>query len=218
MIARGFKPVGWAAGVGAAALCCYMLSLNVAAERAELERIERQIIAAKQDIRTLQTELGTRGRLTQLEQWNAEVLALSAPGSNQFLPNAFRLASFAQPERGSADVIADVRLASADAAAPDAAVKTAVATRFEPPAEEPQAPVLRRASLVTTETPGAEAGKPALVKAAAVREALSAPKPAVKKEASAPPKKQPLVDAGLLAEISDAARAERSGSGGAGGR
>jgi len=220
MIARGFKPVGWAAAVGAAALCCYMLSLNVAAERAELDKIERQIIAAKQDIRTLQTELGTRGRLTQLEQWNAEVLALSAPGSNQFLPNAFRLASFAQPQRGSAEVIADVRLASADAAAPDAAVKTAVATRFEAPAEEPREPVLRRASLVTSEAPVAAPGKPALVKAAAIQGRLSAAEPIVKKEAaaSASPKKRPMIDAGLLAEISDAARAERSGNGGAGGR
>src|SRR5699024_2708276 len=73
MMARGFKPVGWVAAVAGAALCCYMLSLNVAAERAELARIERQIVVAKQDIRTLQTELGTRGRMAQLEQWNAEV-------------------------------------------------------------------------------------------------------------------------------------------------
>ena len=36
MMARGFKPVGWVAGVAAAALGCYMLSLNVASERAEL--------------------------------------------------------------------------------------------------------------------------------------------------------------------------------------
>ena len=83
MMARGFKPVGWVAGVAAAALGCYMLSLNVASERAELAKLERSIIAAKRDIRTLQTELGTRGRLQQLESWNANVLALSAPTSAQ---------------------------------------------------------------------------------------------------------------------------------------
>ena len=71
-----------------------MLSLNVAAERAELARIERQIVHAKQDIRTLQTELGTRGRLEQLEQWNAEVLALSAPSAAQFLESEVVLARF----------------------------------------------------------------------------------------------------------------------------
>src|SRR3546814_9539826 len=75
-----------------------MLSLNVAAERAELAGIERRIIAAKQDIRTLHTELGTRGRLAQLDHWNAEVLALSAPGSAQFLDSALTLARFDKPQ------------------------------------------------------------------------------------------------------------------------
>ena len=218
MIAKGFKPVGWAAAVGAAALCCYMLSLNVAAERAELETIERQIIAARQDIRALQTELGTRGRLAQLEQWNADVLALSAPASNQFLPNAFQLASLMQPEPSVGDV--EVRLASADATAPDAAVKTAVATTFEAPAEPPK-PILRQASLVTTaEAPPLGQRKPMLVKAAALQGALAKPEPVKKAEApAAAPKKRPLVDADLLAEISDAARDEkRNAGGGAGGR
>ena len=64
MIARGFKPVVWVAAVGTAALGCYMLSLQVAAERAELARLERQIISTQQQIRSLQTELGTRGRVT----------------------------------------------------------------------------------------------------------------------------------------------------------
>src|SRR3546814_5911488 len=75
-----------------------MLSLNVAAARAELAGIERRIIAAKQDIRTLHTELGTRGRLAQLDHWNAEVLALSAPGSAQFLDSALTLARFDKPQ------------------------------------------------------------------------------------------------------------------------
>ena len=94
MIAQGFKPVGWVGAVAGAALGCYMLSLNVASERAELAKIERQIVAAKQEIRTLQTELGTRGRMQQLEHWNAEVLALSAPTASQFLDNPVTLARF----------------------------------------------------------------------------------------------------------------------------
>jgi hypothetical protein len=92
MIGRGFKSVGWVAAVGTAALCCYMLSLQVATERADLARVERQIISTKQQIRSLQTELGTRGRLTQLEQWNEDVLALAAPASGQFLKDEFTLA------------------------------------------------------------------------------------------------------------------------------
>ena len=46
MIARGFKPVVWVAAVGAAALSCYMLSLRVAAERADLTSLQRRIIAS----------------------------------------------------------------------------------------------------------------------------------------------------------------------------
>ena len=114
MIARGFKPVGWVAAVGGAALGCYMLSLNVAAERAELTKVERQIIMAKQDIRSLQTELGTRGRLSQLEHWNAEVLALSAPSSAQYLDDTLTLARFDQRVK-TIEERAKVQMASAEA-------------------------------------------------------------------------------------------------------
>ena len=113
MMAPGFKPVGWVAAVAGAALSCYMLSLNVAAERAELAKVERQIIAAKRDIRALQTELGTRGRLAQLEQWNADVLALSAPTSSQFLENELTLARFDQRPQTIEERSA-VRMASAE--------------------------------------------------------------------------------------------------------
>ena len=63
MMARGFRPVGWVAALGAAALGCYMLSLRVASERADLARLDRKIIATQQNIRTLQTEVGTRSRI-----------------------------------------------------------------------------------------------------------------------------------------------------------
>ena len=94
MIARGFRSVVWVAAIGIAALGCYMLSLRVAAERAELAQLDRRIAATHQQIRSLQTELGTRGRLQQLEQWNADVLALSAPAANQFIDSQVTLARF----------------------------------------------------------------------------------------------------------------------------
>jgi hypothetical protein len=114
MIAKGFKSVMWVATVGTAALGCYMVSLQVATERAELARVESQIIAAKQDIRSLQTELGTRGRMSQLEHWNAEVLALSSPTSAQFLPNEVTLARFEQRDTTIAERSAEVRMAAAE--------------------------------------------------------------------------------------------------------
>ena len=116
MIARGFKPVAWVAAVGAAALGCYMLSLQVAAERAELARLERRSSPTQQQIRSLQTELGTRGRLQQLEQWNADVLALSAPVAGQFLAGECQPRPLRHPASRRSTSAAEVRMASAEAA------------------------------------------------------------------------------------------------------
>ena len=46
---------------------------GVASERAALEDVETEIVLAQRDIRLLQTEIGTRGRLAQLERWNVKV-------------------------------------------------------------------------------------------------------------------------------------------------
>ena len=93
MIVRSFKSVIWVGAVGAAALSCYMVSLRVASERASLESVESRILMAKRDIRSLDTELTTRGRIRQLERWNTDVLALAAPTEAQFLENEVQLAS-----------------------------------------------------------------------------------------------------------------------------
>ena len=172
MMPHGFKPVGWVAAVGSAALGCYMLSLNVASERAELRKIEHRIMVARSDIRTLQTELGTRGRLQQLEHWNAEVLALSAPTSHQFVQNELMLARFETREK-SIDDQAKVQMASATtttgpAQAPQ--VKAAPARKLSPAdyaaaadrahAQPQSQPMLRLASADRDD-------KPRLIKAAA---------------------------------------------------
>ncbi len=93
MIAQRFRPVGWVVGVAIAATALYIVSLQVATERTRLETIDRKIAAAKRDIRQLQTELGTRASLRQLERWNGEVLALSSPESQQFLTGEAALAN-----------------------------------------------------------------------------------------------------------------------------
>jgi hypothetical protein len=94
-----------------------MVSLQVASERAALERVENRIVVAQRDIRVLQTEIGTRGRLEQLESWNVKVLALSAPQAHQFLEGEFQLATLAAPGK-AVDPAAPVVLASAPAPAP----------------------------------------------------------------------------------------------------
>ena len=115
MRGRSFRSVGWVATIAGTALCCYLVSLRVASERAALEDVETDIVMAQRDIRLLQTEIGTRGRLAQLERWNVKVLALSAPSADQFIEGGFALAKLAQPER-KVDLDAPVVLASAPVA------------------------------------------------------------------------------------------------------
>jgi hypothetical protein len=117
MSMRSFRSVFMVASCAGAALGCYLVSLRVASERSALERVETQIVMAQRDIRLLQTEIGTRGRLSQLERWNAGAFALSAPSAEQFLGGSFELARLIQPER-HVDIQAPVVLASAPAPAP----------------------------------------------------------------------------------------------------
>ena len=117
MSGRSFRSVFMVASCAGAALGCYLVSLRVASERAALEDVETRIVLAQRDIRSLQTEIGTRGRLAQLERWNVKVLALSAPSADQFLEGGFQLARLARPQ-DKLNVEAPVVLASAPAPQP----------------------------------------------------------------------------------------------------
>ena len=195
MIGRSFKSVLWVATVGGAALGCYMVSLKVATERADLARVERQIVTAQRDIRSLQTELGTRGRLAQLEDWNANVLALSAPAANQFLADPVTLARLHRDEPTVEQRSAEVHFA---------AVQTGAATSPKP-APRPAAPEQREAPLKA----------PKLIQAA--QPTTGAPPAALIHKASLPvAPAQPLRAAkssrieSIASEIGAAARADRS--------
>ena len=98
MSAQGFKSVFMVGAIAGAALGCYLVSLRVASERAALESVENKIVLAQRDIRLLNTEIGTRGRLAQLERWNVKVIRLSAPSADQFVESSFQLATLAKPE------------------------------------------------------------------------------------------------------------------------
>ena len=114
MSAHSFRSLTMAATCAAAALGCYLVSLRVASERAALEEVETRIVLAQRDMRVLQMEIGTRGRLSQLERWNAGAFALSAPAADQFLRGSFELARLTQPEH-RVDFQAPVILATAPA-------------------------------------------------------------------------------------------------------
>ena len=212
MIARGFKSVAWVGAVGSAALGCYMVSLQVATERAELARVETAIIAAKQDIRSLQTELGTRGRLSQLEHWNAEVLALSAPSSQQFVDDAFTLARLDQSEPDVGERAAEVQLASADTGTAPAARAAAPVVRAIAPAPAVQPALVHRASFTATPGPVRAEPKPEKPKPAPKVETAKAEKPKAAAPKAEPREPAPLD--GLKAEIAAARAEEAEGSGG----
>ncbi|MGQ0660167.1 hypothetical protein [Sphingosinicella sp.] len=218
MIARGFKPVAWVAAVAVPALGCYMLSLKVAAERAELANIETRILAARQDIRTLQTELGTRGRLQQLEQWNAEVLALAAPVANQFVARDVNLARFDTRVQEFTPA-APVQVAAAEAPrAPnpvELAPRQASLERPAPTEREAVVPDLRRTAQAEDRpavTPRrTEPATPLVRRASLATEARQAAPPPQRRPAAAPrtERTRPLVSAEAMRAIGRQARAER---------
>jgi hypothetical protein len=114
MSARSFHSVFMVASCAGAALGCYLVSLRVASERAQLEQVESKIVDTQQDMRVLQTEIGTRGRLEQLQRWNVKVLALSAPAAQQFVSGGYELAQLVR-NKPQVDFHAPVVMASAPA-------------------------------------------------------------------------------------------------------
>ena len=98
MSSRSFRSVFMVASCAGAALGCYLVSLRVASERAQLEDVETKIVLAQRDMRVLQTEIGTRGRLSQLERWNAGAFALVGAGRRP-VPEGRLRARSARPAR-----------------------------------------------------------------------------------------------------------------------
>lgn len=87
------KGIGWFAGCAAVVLGFYLVSLKVANERKALDMLNGRIAVAERDIRALETEFDTRANLAQLERWNGDTLALSAPVAQQFVTDETSLAA-----------------------------------------------------------------------------------------------------------------------------
>lgn len=201
MSGRSFKSVVWVATIGAAAVGCYMFSMQVAEERTGLAELDADITRTEAAIRTLRTELGTRGRVQQLEHWASSDFGYAAPRPAQLVDGETRLASLeltpAQtgepPVRLAGAVVtgtAQPRVVQASApAAPPATTRSAprpqaVAT----PA--PENPLLHRAGLTRP------AARPA---AAPARAATPAPR-------------RSLLDPQTVRDLGERARAERTRS------
>jgi hypothetical protein len=178
------------ASCAGAALGCYLVSLRVASERSALEGVETQIVTTQRDIRLLQTEIGTRGRLAQLERWNAGAFSLSAPSPDQFLNGSFELAKLAQPER-HIDIQAPVVLATAPAPDPSQApLGEAETDDTGGPAPVGRESLLHQASLKTgsreAPAPMAIAPIPEPAVSKSTEKPVAAAKPAPKKSVDKP--------------------------------
>ena len=148
MSARSFGSLFMVASCAGAALGCYLVSLRVASERAALEDVETRIVLAQRDMRMIQTEIGTRGRLSQLERWNAGAFSLSAPAANQFLEGSFQLAQMVQPQK-EVDFQTPVVLASAPAPQKPGPLEQANTDEIAAPVAATPSGMLHQASLKT---------------------------------------------------------------------
>lgn len=145
MIVLRFRAVGLVAAVATAALGCYLVTQRVAGERQALAKVERHILLSQREIRRLGTEIETRGRLSQLERWNSDVLALSAPRSGQYIEGEVQLASFNHPAAPMLDpAVAPPESVTRQVSYP--AAKTPAAPVA--PAAEEGVPVLRHANFI----------------------------------------------------------------------
>lgn len=236
MIAHRFRPVVWVVGCAFAATALYTVSLSVAAERARLEKVDRQIANTQNEIRQLQTELGTRASLRQLERWNSEVLALGAPKAGQFRATETALQTL---DGGilpaSVGAPAPVMVAAATAPAPAPANMTqpaagpvqtaqvaqgakpvAAASKSAPSAAKPAAAPVKPVALASADVRPARAAATSKPAAKA-----TAPKPAASKSEPAKPQRfamldRKLVDQRTFSEILVRAASESQTGGGKG--
>lgn len=207
MIAKRFQSFQRLAAGTCAVMVLYMITSQVASERTDLERVDRQILSARKDIRQLQTELGTRASLRQLERWNGEVLALTTPDADQFVGSERALATLDRsgivpgPRYAPSAVL--MAMTSTPMPAPTSttastSVPTAIVAPVASDAVGRPAAVIERRALI------AEASKPQPVLAAVVK-----PEPK-RKEAKKPINsiEAKLLDDGLIGELASRARAE----------
>jgi hypothetical protein len=193
MIATRFRSVYWVGGVAVAALSCYLVSQRVAAERANLAKVETAILIGERQIRALETEIGTRAGMKQIERWNVEVLSLSAPKAGQFVADEAQLASLMQPVQPAMEAPAAVQVAAIEEA-PEALPHITRASYEAPPtitriAETKARPAHKPEKLANAD-PVLKAEKP--VRGASKPEKLARAKPEADRAARTKPQVEKL--------------------------
>ena len=88
-------------------LVAYPISLRVAATRAELQQIEREIAETRQHNRMLEGDIAVLANVHQLDRWNTEFFGYAPPSAAQYLPGERALANLdsMQPVRSGAETL-----------------------------------------------------------------------------------------------------------------
>lgn len=205
---KRLQSIFWVLLVTLGAIAVYLVSLRVASERTELARVERQILAAKREIRYLETEFGARASMRQLERWNSENFRFSTPTAAQYLDGERALASLGRVSPGGPAYVA--------APVMTAMVETPAETPAETQASASTASVpVRTARASSSET---AAAAPKKVEVAARQPEKSAPVQVAAASAKAPPQvrqaqriamlEQKLLDDRTLGDIAKLAARE----------
>ncbi len=98
---RTWASTAWlVAGTIVVSVTSYSLSLRVASERREVERLERGNEALASKLKAMDGELRVRMRLPQLQRWNDRVLGLVPISATQFLDSPVRLANYGKALEG----------------------------------------------------------------------------------------------------------------------
>jgi hypothetical protein len=112
MAARKLQGIGLVLLVLMFAMFLYLLSVNVAATRSELARVNADIVKSRDAIRYLESEYAVRASMRQLERWNAENFGYSAPSAEQYLNGERELAALDRlPRAKGANDVAPVLMA-----------------------------------------------------------------------------------------------------------
>lgn len=168
---RTWAATAWlVAGTIAVAVTSYSLSLKVAAERRDVEKLARQNSALESDLKALDAELRVRMRMPQLQRWNDSVLGMVPISASQYLANPVLLANYGDAIETAAPPAPRAQLAVRDLAPETHAASRPLLVSAEAPAA---APAMRPAPAAAV--PAAVAIERVSMQAPAPRAALERP-------------------------------------------
>jgi hypothetical protein len=161
---RTWAATAWlVAGTIAVAVTSYSLSLQVASERRDVERLARQNRSLQADLKALDAELRVRMRMPQLQRWNDSVLGLVPISATQYLAEPVQLAAYGTAP--AAPQLPRVQLAVRDLPPADApaAVRPVLVKADVPAAPASAVPIARPAPgpALARPAPGTVLARPA---------------------------------------------------------